>query len=467
MDASLNDGVGSRAIRKPILLALAALAVLAVPGHASAACKTIAVTKAAVSYPHETTIQAAVNKAKPCDWVLIAPGVYTEKVVVKTPRLHLRGLDRNAVIVDGRHLKANGIEVLKADGVWIENLTVREFDRESRDSDEGGNAIFWNGGEESGKIGLHGWYGTYLTAYNTGLLGGYGIFAVNSVTGSWDRIYASGFNDSGIYIGACRDCKATVSHALIERNALGYSGTNAGGHLVVQDSVFRFNSVGVGPNSLPNDPPPPQLGTCDSGKNTSPTPHIASTKVARCTIFRRNKIYENNNFTAPANASTLQLPWGVGLEPLGAYGDLFADNEIYGNKNFGILGTENPVPFPPTAETIFFQLSGNKFQRNKVSGGKVADIALLGGLFGEKASVNNCFEGNTAKKTMPADLSPWSCSLATTPNPDAAATGKLLGIVLQLQGQSLARKMKGQPAPAPQPTMPKPCAGAPKNPLCL
>ena len=52
-------------MRRPILISLAALAVLAAPGHASAACKTIAVTKAAVSYPHETTIQAAVNKAKP------------------------------------------------------------------------------------------------------------------------------------------------------------------------------------------------------------------------------------------------------------------------------------------------------------------------------------------------------------------------------------------------------------------
>lgn len=453
-------------MRRPILISLAALAVLAAPGHASAACKTIAVTKAAVSYPHETTIQAAVNKAKPCDWVLIAPGVYTEKVVVKTPRLHIRGLNRNTVIVDGRHMAANGIEVLKADGVWIENLTVRDFDRKERDEEDEGNAIYWNGGEGSGRIGLHGWYGTYLTAYNTGLLGGYGLFAVNAVTGSWDHVYASGFNDSGLYIGACRDCKATVSHALVERNALGYSGTNAGGHLIVEDSVFRNNAVGVGPSSLPGDPPPPQLGTCDSGKNRSPTPKLTTTKLARCTIFRRNTITGNNNLSTPANETTLQLPWGVGVALIGTYGDLFADNVVTGNANFGILGFENPVPFPPTDKTIFFQLAGNRIEGNKASGAKHADLALLGGLFGEKASVNNCFEGNTAKKTMPADLSPWSCSLATTPNPDAAATAKLLGIVLQLQGESLARKMKGQPAPRKQETMPEPCKGVPATPLC-
>ena len=68
-----------------------------------------------------TTIQGAVNAAKKGDWILIAPGDYHETgdtgygaptttdvsegyyggVVVTTPDLHLRGLDRNSVIVDG------------------------------------------------------------------------------------------------------------------------------------------------------------------------------------------------------------------------------------------------------------------------------------------------------------------------------------------------------------------------------
>jgi len=40
-----------------VKLAAALLLALVLPGHASAACKTIVVTKAAVSYPHATTIQ--------------------------------------------------------------------------------------------------------------------------------------------------------------------------------------------------------------------------------------------------------------------------------------------------------------------------------------------------------------------------------------------------------------------------
>jgi len=449
-----------------VIAAVLALALL-VPNHASAACKTIVVTKAAVPYPHATTIQAGVNRAKPCDWVLVAPGRYPEKVVIRTPHLHLRGLNRNTVIVDGLHRVGQGIVVDKASDVWIENLTVRNWDRKSRDDeDSGGNEIWFNGGDETGKIGASGWHGNWLTAYDTGLLGGYGLFTSNSVDGEFDHVYASGFNDSGVYVGACPDCRATVSHALVERNALGFSGTNAGGHLIVQDSVFRSNAVGVGPNSLPGDPPPPQLGTCDSATNTSPTPTITTTKLDRCTIFRRNAITDNNNLTTPANETSGQLPWGVGLEPVGTYGDLFTDNTISANENFGILGVENPVPFPPTADTIYFQLAGNAFTNNKVAGGGYADIALAGGLFGAKQSVDNCFAGNVYKTSLPADLSPWSCSLDQTPNPDPVAAGQLLGIVIKLQGESMARKARGQPAPPAQPTMPKPCAGAPKNLLC-
>jgi hypothetical protein len=96
------------------------------------------------------TIQAAVNAAQPGDWILIGPGDYHEQgastagVLVTTPNIHLRGMDRNRVIVDGTTPGApacssdpalqdfgpsgrNGIEVLKTSGVSVENLTVCDF----------------------------------------------------------------------------------------------------------------------------------------------------------------------------------------------------------------------------------------------------------------------------------------------------------------------------------------------------
>ena len=56
-----------------------------------------------------STVQSAVDAASPGDWILIWPGVYHEKstewptagVWIQTPGLHLRGLGRNSVIIDG------------------------------------------------------------------------------------------------------------------------------------------------------------------------------------------------------------------------------------------------------------------------------------------------------------------------------------------------------------------------------
>ena len=98
-----------------------------------------------------STVQGAVNAAKSGDWILIWPGVYHEKstqwptagVWIQKPNLHIRGLDRNGVIIDGSNGTAShpcpsspalqdtnggagrdGIVVSKASGVTIQNLTV-------------------------------------------------------------------------------------------------------------------------------------------------------------------------------------------------------------------------------------------------------------------------------------------------------------------------------------------------------
>jgi len=162
-------------------------------------------------------------------------------------------------------------------------------------------------------------------------------------------------------VGACRDCRARVSHALVENNCLGYSGTNAGGHLIVEKSIFRNNSNGVGPNSLNNDDqPPPQDGACNSGQNTTPTPTFSSTRIKRCTIFRRNTVENNGNLTTPANSTTASIPWGNGFILIGTYADRIERNIIRDNPNTGLLGFENPDPFPPSPATVYFQLAGNR-----------------------------------------------------------------------------------------------------------
>src|SRR5215470_10540192 len=168
-----------------------------------------------------TSIQDAVDAARPGDWILIAPGDYHEQadhraagpatepgagVMIRTPSIHLRGLDRNGVIVDGTKpgsapcdaamsaqdfgpldadgnpVGRNGIEVFEVDGVSIENLTVCNFMR----TGNGGNEIWFNGGDGTGTINIGPYHGAYLTATST-YFGGpdqprgeYGIFVSNS-----------------------------------------------------------------------------------------------------------------------------------------------------------------------------------------------------------------------------------------------------------------------------------------------
>jgi hypothetical protein len=450
----------------PRRLALFAAAALTLLAAAPAQARVLDVTKRHVGFAHFTTIQGAVNAARGGDWIVIDRGVYPEAVRIRKSNLHLRGIDRNRVIVDGRHRKGvNGIEIFKANNVWVENLTVRNFDRDKRDG-ENGNQVWWNGGDGSGRIGARGWYGQYLTTYDTGLIGGYGLFASNAVNGFLKHVYASGFNDSGLYIGACRDCNALVDDALIERNGLGYSGTNSGGRITVRNSTFRNNSNGVGPNSLNNDDkPPPQDGACNSGSNRSLTPTFTSTNISRCTVFRNNRIENNGNLSAPANASILSVPWGNGVILIGTYADVVQNNAIRGNPNFGLLGFENPDPFPPTPQTVYFQLAGNRVANNRFSNngtrpnGADIGIADLGPLPGSPGSVNNCFTGNVFTTSNPANIEgTWGCQNTTTPAPGPA----MLGSVITLSNESQARHSVPQPAPPRQKTMPRPCAGPPR-----
>ena len=288
--------------------------------------------------PDYTSIQAAVDAASPCDWILIRPGDYKELtgdapvgsssepagVLVSTSGIHIRGLDRNGVVVDGtvpgspqcssapsdqapgpNGAGLNGIMASKANNVSIENLTVCNYQHGSGNT---GNEIWWNGGDGSGQIGGWGYYGGYLTATETSFVdeahaAQYGIFSSNWDGGTWEQTYASNFNDSGYYIGACQQvCNQWVDHAWAEDNALGYSGSNSGGVLVVQNSQFDKNKDGFDTNSQNGDDPPPQDGACPAGV----TPPVVGAQT--CWVFVHNYVHDNNNPNVPSAGSAAADP---------------------------------------------------------------------------------------------------------------------------------------------------------------
>ncbi len=375
-------------VRRVVCVALPVLAALAVAApEAAAKAHVLRVGTYHGSHGQYKTIQAAVNHAKPGDFILIAPGDYKTRswrfprgsghqfpaaVLISKRDITLRGMGRNAVVVDGTKPKTgrcsdkksaqnfgpkvkggraglNGVMVWKADNVKVENLTTCNFLGGSGAYGATGNEIWWNGGAESGKLGGWGYYGAYLTAtstwYNTHVspmkaevsAAQYGIFSSNWDGGTWDHTYASNFNDSGLYIGACQqECNQVVNHAWAEWNALGYSGSNSGGSLVVKNSQFDNNEDGFDTNSQNGDNPPPQNGACpDNG--ISPITHTHS-----CWVFMDNYVHNNNDPNVPTAGFAAAGPVGTGMTVSGARNDTIMDNRFENNGAWGNV----LVPFP-------------------------------------------------------------------------------------------------------------------------
>ena len=466
------------------------------------------------------TVQAAVAAAHPGDWILVAPGDYKTTgseapaaapgspagVLVRTPDLRIRGMDRNRVIIDGTRSGSacsnrasdqngplNGIMVWKADNVRVQNLTVCNFLAGTGDT---GNEIWWNGGADSAKIGGWGYGGDYLTATSTyygseNTAAQYGIFSSNWSGGTWDHTYASNFNDSGYYIGACQNvCDQTVNHAWAEYNALGYSGSNSGGQLVVENSQFDQNEDGFDTNSQNGDNPPPQNGACPNG-GISPITHTHS-----CWVFMHNWVHDNNNPDVPALGSAAAGPVGTGISLSGARNDTVIDNLFQNNGAWGTILVPYPDSGPPcsggtlTPAVCIFDEYGdavvhNTYEHNGFFGNPTnGDI----GAANVEPGPADCFAGNVEAGGHPATTSPPDlqtlypdCTGQTVP-PDlnapfldevacdsgSVSIGPLTGGTLCVPGANYPRRttVVMHPLPAGLGTMPNPCQGVPDNPWC-
>src|SRR5579875_2857372 len=293
------------------------------------------------------TISAAVAAAKPGDLISIAPGIYHETVIVHTPNLTIRGRNRNTVILDGNFTMPNGI-LVTANDVVLENMTVRHYV---------GNGFYW--------YSVHGYRGSYLTAYANG---SYGIYAYLSVDGQFDHDYAAG-QPNGFYIGACHPCNAVITEVLAENNGLGFSGTNAGGNLVIEHSIWRDNLVGIAPNTEDSEPLAPQDGV----------------------TITHNLVENNNNTNAPAVAEQLATI-GTGILIAGGSNDVIEDNRVSGHDYYGILVVTN-------VDQNVWEPHGNIVKANIVTDSGVADLALAALSAGD-----NCFSGNTVSRTAPPFL---------------------------------------------------------------
>ena len=153
-----------------------------------------------------------------------------------------------------------------------------------------------------------------------------------------DQIYASNFNDSGMYVGACKQlCNMVIDHAWMEYDPLGYSGTNSGGRVVIENSQFRQQSGRVrhqhpdqrGPAGPPKRRLPPRRHQCHH-------PHPLLLGVLH------NYVHDNNNADVPAAGEASNGPTGTGMTVSGGRNDTVMDNVFADNGAWGALF----IPYP-------------------------------------------------------------------------------------------------------------------------
>ncbi len=483
-----------------------------------------------------STIQVAVAAAKPGDWILVGPGDYKTTswsapkghadtpagILITTARLRLRGMNRSHVIVDGTkagshacsraraaqnfgpkgrtgRLGLNGILIWKARDVWVQNLTACNF---LGGKGNVGNEIWWNGGDGSGKVGGYGFRGSYLNATSTFFRGEktaakYGIFSSNWSGGTWDHSYVSNFNDSGFYIGACQQvCDQTITSSQAEYNALGYSGSNSGGRLIVKNSEWDNNEEGFNTNSQNGDEPSPQDGSCPNG-GISPVTHTHS-----CWVFTDNYVHDNNNPNVPTAGAAAAAPVGTGIADAGGRNDTFTNNTIVRNDAWGAI----LAPYPDSKKPC---TGGTYNQYNALLGPKSClfdewSDAFVGNRFGQNGSYghpsngdfqelnfesghpSDCYSANTEIGGGPLKPATAAAAQQSTSTCGGSAPGGStdpnftvevlcdsqipLGSSPNLTCPSgpypRRTKVVMHPLPRHLRTMPNPCQGVPRNPWC-
>jgi hypothetical protein len=289
-------------------------------------------------------------------------------------------------------------------------------------------------------------------------------------------------------------CDQTVNHAWAEFNALGYSGSNSGGRMLIENSQFDNNEDGFDTNSQNGDNPAPQNGACPAGV----APPVKG--AHSCWVFIHNNVHDNNNPNVPAAGTAAAGPVGTGMSVSGGRNDTIMDNRFANNNAWGVI----LVPFldsgKPCDGGVFGgafgpqsclwddygdALIGNTFSHNgsygHPSNGDFAQVSLLTDPGSNCYSANHDAGGGAVQPASAAAMQSSMPKCTTTSTPAGSSDSRFLGEVLC---DSQVQVVPGTPASCPSgpyprvskiimhplpkslKSMPDPCAGVPANPWC-
>ena len=261
-----------------------------------------------------TTIQAAINAARPGDTVRVPPGIYRENVLVTQDNITIQG--SVGAIMDGTGLAGDtGITVTPVDpatritGFRLTGLRIQNY------SD---NGVFLVHVDD-----FHISRGEYMDNAE------YGIFPVLSSNGVIDFNRVSGANDTGIYVGQSKAVAIKQNH--VTDCTVGIEVENSA-DITVDNNTAIGNSVGILVSLLP-------------GLDVTTSQDITVT----------NNVLNRNNRPNPAtdpDDPLSQLPSGIGFLNLGSDSVKVQDNTVTHNKSAGIAIVQVPPelagsdPFP-------------------------------------------------------------------------------------------------------------------------
>ena len=353
--------------------------------------QTFAPTIGARDFP---TIQRRSTTSAP-GMVLIALASTAKRSRSRRPT-SIRGRSQ-PLIIDGEFRRANGIQVLEADGVVLQNLTARNALL---------NGFSWN------DVTLH---RLYLTAYDDGDHGIRRRLGLRT-----DRPFLRERAPRlGFSIGGCNLCHAVITDV---------EATDTAADLRHQ----RRRRPRDREQRLARQP----------GRDRSQ--HAG--QRARAAAARRgdagNYVHDNGNPDAPTKALTYPA-FGMGITVTGGRDNLVADNVVEDSATYGVV-------VMPIVDRNLWVTSDNVVRGNVVRRSGQADLAL-----GAPAQGGDCFEGNDAATSQPPAIERlYPCGgVRPFPAGGGSMAPTISALARSLGGDASSRDWRTQPAPAAQPQM--------------
>ncbi len=297
-------------------------------------CWPCLLTAAEIRVPeHHETIQAAIDVAKAGDTILVSPGTYRERIVLKAGT-HLRsagpdekgtfGLQRaEATILDGGGENGDAPGVTMAEGATLDGFTVTNVGQYD-------DAKWQKDWDEHGKNQSHD---------HIGLFGTPGI-AISGVTCTVIHNLVHHNGDTGIAIRGVegKRCAPTVSANVCYRNMGGGIGSMMGSTAMIDgNTCFENRFAGIG-----HDNASPVVTRNECYRNIRAGIGVSE---GACPVVRNNRCYQNRKA-------------GIGVRTGATTRPVIEDNDCYENEMAGIGSEEEAAPI----------LRGNRCYRNKLAG---------------------------------------------------------------------------------------------------